>query len=399
LVKNNCNKVQEASRLSGMFLFLINLMTPTMKIIFFPFSAILLLGVFACKTSTQNEGGNEVETIAAVWDTLAPIAPIFVTDTVLYDTDDPAVWIHPTDPAQSLIIGTDKDDDGGLYVFDLKGKMIPEKTVRGLLRPNNVDVLQGIILNGKSIDIAVTTERKRNQLRIFSLPDMQPVDGGGLPMFVGDTGKDYRDLMGIAMYKRPTDGKVFAIVGRKTGPTSGEYLAQYEIKDNGKGALEAILVRKFGNYSRIKEIEAIAVDAELGYVYYSDEGVGVRKYYADPDKGNEELALFGTTGFADDHEGISIYKLNDKEGYILVSDQQRNCFHIFPREGVEGNPHKHPLLKVVRTSTDESDGSEMVSIPIPGLFPKGFFVAMSTDKTFHIYRWEDIAGNHLRNIE
>jgi 3-phytase len=362
-------------------------------------SAFLLLFAFSCKTTTREKVDNKDVAKAAVWDTMAPIVPVFVTDTVLYDTDDPAVWIHPTDPAQSLIIGTDKDDDGGLYVFDLKGKMIPEKTVRGLMRPNNVDVLQGIPLNGKTIDIAVATERKRNQLRIFSLPDMQPVDGGGLPMFTGDTAEGFRDLMGIAMYKRTNDGKVFAIVGRKTGPTNGEYLAQYEIKDNGKGQLEAVLVRKFGNYSGLKEIEAIAVDADLGYVYYSDEGVGVRKYHADPDKGNEELALFATTGFADDHEGISIYRLNDKEGYILVSDQQRNCFHIFPREGADGNPHAHPLLKVVRTSTDESDGSEMVSIPIPGLFPKGFFVAMSTDKTFHIYRWEDIAGKELRSIE
>jgi 3-phytase len=370
-----------------------------MKINFFPLAAVVLFANVSCKTSTQTNTENEAEAIAAIWDTLAPIVPAFVTDTVLNDTDDPAVWIHPTDPAQSLIIGTDKDDDGGLYVFDLNGKMIPGKTVRGLRRPNNVDILQGISLNGKSIDIAVTTERNRNQLRIYSLPDMQPVDGGGLPMFLGDTGIDYRDLMGIAMYKRPTDGKVFAIVGRKTGPTNGEYLAQYELEDNGRGILAAKLVRKFGKFSGKKEIEAIAVDAENGYVYYSDEQSGIRKYYADPEKGNEELAFFGTEGFADDHEGISIYRLNDKEGYILVSDQQRNCFQIFPREGTEENPHHHPLLKVVRTSTDESDGSEMVSAPVPGLFPKGYFVAMSTDKTFHIYRWEDIAGKELRSIE
>ena len=60
--------------------------------------------------------------------------------------------------------------------------------------------------------------------------------------------------------------------------------------------------------------EAIAVDDQLGYVYYSDEGKGVRKYYADPEKGNDELALFATTGFTEDHEGISIYQLTDSTG-------------------------------------------------------------------------------------
>src|SRR2546426_138438 len=33
--------------------------------------------------------------------------------------DDPAIWIHPSDPAQSTIIGTDKR--GGLVVYDLLG--------------------------------------------------------------------------------------------------------------------------------------------------------------------------------------------------------------------------------------------------------------------------------------
>lgn len=226
---------------------------------------------------------------------------------------------------------------------------------------------------------------------------MKPLDGGGIPVFENDKTKDFRDVMGIALYKRSSDSALFAIVGRKNGPTDGTYLGQYKLTGNGKGLFVATEVRRFGNYSGHKEIEAIAVDAQLGYVYYSDEQRGIRKYYADPEKGNEELAFFGTSGFAEDQEGISIYKITDSTGYILVSDQQRNGFHIFPREGSAGNPHNHPLLKVVKTSTLESDGSETVSLAIPGLFPKGFFVAMSTDKTFHIYRWEDIAGKELQS--
>jgi 3-phytase len=36
--------------------------------------------------------------------------------------DDPAIWIHPTDPSQSTIIGTDKH--GGLAVYDLSGTQL-----------------------------------------------------------------------------------------------------------------------------------------------------------------------------------------------------------------------------------------------------------------------------------
>jgi 3-phytase len=35
------------------------------------------------------------------------------------DADDPAIWIHPTDPAQSLILGTDKQ--GGLHSYNIDG--------------------------------------------------------------------------------------------------------------------------------------------------------------------------------------------------------------------------------------------------------------------------------------
>ncbi|MDF2187606.1 phytase [Paraflavitalea sp. CAU 1676] len=320
---------------------------------------------------------------------LPAIKPVIVTDTVRYDSDDPAIWINRDNPAASLILGTDKDQDGALYVFDLQGKVQHDKVVRNLQRPNNVDIEYGLSLNGKPTDIAVVTERFTHKLRVFSLPDCKPVDGDGLPVFEGETGTEFRDLMGIALYKNKA-GKVYAIVGRKTGPREGGYLWQYLLEDDGQGRVKATLVRKFGQFSGIKEIEAIAVDDVLGYVYYSDEGYGVRKYYADPEKGNEELTVFGRKGFKQDHEGISIYATSDSTGYLIVSDQQTNHFQLFTREGVPGNPHEHRFIKKVHLSTLESDGSEVVALPLNGVFTKGLFVAMSTDKTFHFYRWEDL---------
>ncbi len=312
------------------------------------------------------------------------IKPVLVTEPTKHDTDDPAIWIHPNDPARSLIVGTDKNIDGALYVYDLEGKIQQDKVVSGIQRPNNVDIAYGLLVGTDTVDIAVTGERLTRKMRIFSLPDMQPLDGGGIPVFVGETGVEYRDLMGVALYTRPADGALFFIIGRKTGPKE-VYLWQYRLNGKADGTVKAELVRKFGKYSGIKEIEAIAVDNELGYIYYSDEGVGVRKYHADPAMGNEELALFAQEGFADDHEGISIYKNEDDTGFILVSDQQANEFHIYPREGSTGNRHAHPLLKEVSVSTMESDGSDITSRPLGPDFPDGLFVAMSDDKTFHYY--------------
>jgi 3-phytase len=322
------------------------------------------------------------------------IEPFRVTQVLPHDTDDPAIWIDSLHPEKSLILGTDKDADGGLYVYDLEGRIDTARSVTGLQRPNNVDVEYGLMLRGKRVDIAVATERLTQKLRVFSLPDMQPLDGGGIPVFEGETKEGYRDPMGIALY-RDTTGNVYAIVGRKTGPTDGTYLWQYMLVDNGSGVVAAQLVRKFGLYSGLKEIESIMVDDHLGFVYCSDEGVGVRKYYADTLRGNAELAVFGKEGFSVDHEGISLYETSDSTGFILVSDQGSDRFHIFPREGVAGNPHQHPDLRSVRVRADESDGSEITSFPFGPQYPRGIFVVMSTDRTFHYYLPEKVIGDSL----
>ncbi len=329
----------------------------------------------------------------------APLAPRVITEPARYDTDDPAIWINRANPAASLIIGTDKDADGALYVYDLAGHIQTDKVVRGLLRPNNVDLAYDIPLAGKPTDIAVITERHARRLRVFRLPDMAPVDGGGIPVFEGEIA---RDCMGIALYTRPTDGALFAIVSRseESAPLEG-YLHQYRLVGDGTGTLRGLFVRRFGKWSGKKEIEALAVDNELGYVYCSDEGFGVRKYHADPlaEDADRELATFATTGFAKDHEGISLYKFADGTGYILVSNQQADTFRVFPREGAPGRPHEHALLTSLRVTAHDSDGSDTTNAALPG-FPGGLFVAMSTDRTFHYYAWDDLvraSGGKLRS--
>lgn len=334
------------------------------------------------------------------------IKPVITTDSVKYDTDDPAIWVNSDDPSKSLIIGTDKDEDGALYVFDLEGKAIEEKTIRNLKRPNNVDVEYGIMLNGIATDIAVTTERMAHRIRVFSLPNMDSVDNGGITVFEGE---ELNLPMGIALYKRPSDGAIFAIISRKEGPDD-KYLWEYLLEDDGSGNVKATKVRSFGKYSGLKEIESIAVDDQLGYVYYSDEQYGVRKYYADPNApdADKELGIIYTQDYLEDNEGISIYCIDDKTGYILVSDQSANKFRIYPREGtpevidiedpednVPARPHLYKLLKIVDVSTNNSDGSEITSVSLNEKFPGGMFVAMSDDKTFQYYSWTDIAGKDL----
>lgn len=342
-------------------------------------SVVTLLCMFGCRQNPSKQ-----EAIAGYTDSLVPVV---ITEPTENDTDDPAIWYNRQNPEQSLILGTDKGDTtGGIYVFNLDGKIDHNRTIRNLKRPNNIDIRYSFPYKGKYIDIAVFTERGRDMIRVISLPDCRFIDNGGIEVFAGDS---LRSPMGIALYTNPK-GEFYAFVGRKTGPKQG-YIHQIQLVENAYG-IGGRKIREFGAFSGIKEIEAMVADDETGYLFYCDEGVGIRKYHAEPGKGDHELALFGTGEFAEDHEGISIVPLGKKAGYIIVSDQQANLFRIYKRFGQKGQPHTHMPVRTVKLATLESDGSEALPKNLGKKFPKGIFVAMSTDKTFHFYRLDEVLG-------
>lgn len=319
------------------------------------------------------------------------------------DPDDPAIWRHPEDPSRSLILGTMKvaAPAGAVVVFGMDGQI--RQLVSGIDRPNNIDVEYGVGLDGRPVDIAVVTERLARQLRVFRIDPRtgQIVDLGGIPVLEGQTGEAGAP-MGIGLYRRPRDGAVFAIVAPKEGPREG-YLWQYRLFDAGSGRLGAKFVRRFGAFSATSvreenEIEAVAVDDALGYVYYADEADGIHKWHADPDHpdAGRELAHFARTGYRGDREGIAIYALPDGTGYIVGTDQldEDSEYHVYAREGTPGNPHDHSReIVVVRGGADATDGIEISSSALgPGL-PHGAFVAMNSGpRNFLMFRWQDVAA-------
>ena len=131
---------------------------------------------------------------------LPAIAPDVITETTPNDTDDPAIWVNPDDVSKSIVFGTDKETNGGIYAFDLDGKIIQEKSIKNIERPNNVDLAYGFQLNDSvAVDVIAFTEREKQQIRLFSVPDMKPLDGGGFPVFEDEANIEQRLAMGISL--------------------------------------------------------------------------------------------------------------------------------------------------------------------------------------------------------
>lgn len=296
-----------------------------------------------------------------------------------HDADDPAIWVNRDDPEASLILATNKvkAPDGALVVYGLDGRI--RESMVGIDRPNNVDVEYDL----DGIDIAVVTERLKNRLLVFAVNASGLTQVGAIPCC--------EEPMGIGLYKRPRDGAIFAIVapkGREDSPRR-DYLYQFRLTRQPDGSVTGTLVRRFGRFSGSKEIEAVVVDDELGYVYYADEGAGIRKYRADPahPRANRQVAIFAQTGFEGDREGLAIYRSEGRRGYLIATDQRpgSSVFHVFRREGAN-----RPLFRF-QGGSDTTDGIEAASEALGPEFPQGLFVAMnSSGKNFLIYRWEDI---------
>jgi 3-phytase len=296
-----------------------------------------------------------------------PLVRELNTDPVGQDSDDPAFWQHPRDFNKSLIIGTNKApaaQGGALVVMGMDGKI--RQRIADLDRPNNVDAKAGV---------AAVTERLASAVRVYDISESGLRPRFTFPVFAGETGPRQAP-MGIALYRRPKDGALFAIVGRKSGPAEG-YLWQYRIEGS-----KATKVREFGAFSGGQsEIEAIAVDDENGFVYYADEDCCIRKWRADPDDPNAatEVATFGREGFQGNREGIAIRKTANGGGYVICTDQipNQSRYYVFRRTGNQSAP-----VALLQGTADSTDGLEVVS------GPRSFLIAMnSKDHNFVLFRW------------
>jgi 3-phytase len=357
------------------------------------FSAGLAVTLLAATSCRRGDGAGPPSASNAPL--VANIKPVRASATLTHDPDDPAIWVHPTNPERSLVFGTVKAaaPDGGVAVFGLDGTL--RQLLTGIDRPNNIDVEYGFAFAGRAIDIAVVTERYQRRLRVFAIAaDGSGIsDLGAVPVLEGQPGEAGAP-MGIGLYRRSRDGAIFAIVAPKTGPADG-YLWQYRLEDAGGGRLSAITVRRFGRFGGIGEIEAVAVDDEAGHVYYADEDNGIHKWHADPDRegASKELAHFARDGFSGDREGLAIYAGRSGAGYIIATDQLpvNSGYHLYRRNGTPESASNHAAVRVFSGGADSTDGIEATSRDLGPEFPGGLFVAMnSTARNFLFYRWSDI---------
>lgn len=318
------------------------------------------------------------------------VEPVFSTDPTAGNADDPAIWIHPTQPERSVIIGSDKD--AGIYVYDMTGREI-QHLEQGTAT-NNVDVRYGINLAGQIVDIVAANLRDAGKLAVFKVnPNYSNGDVLTQIADKNSSGNDIQsDSYGFTLYKRKSDGSLYVF----ERPKSGGVVRQHLVTDDGTANGVKVTAVRDLNYDG-GTAEGYCADDELGYVYIAEESDGIHKYYADPDQNSDRLLFFAQDdGISGDREGLSLYACTDGTGYLVLSSQGNSMVKIYERQGdnrfvktVEGLDH--------RGSGDlGTDGLDVSSAAAPPNLPNGFLVVHDEDAArYHVYDWAAVAESDL----
>ncbi len=358
------------------------------------------------------------------------------------NADDPAIWVHPSKSSKSVVIGTAKE--GGLFVYNLDGEQLQHFAAPAAPGPddepgrfNNVDVTYGF--GGR--DLAVVSDRGRDQLRIYSISGGQLTDvtDPAAPFLFNSTQAEVNEggtAYGLTTYKNSTG--TYAVVSRRHNTDVG--LIKLLPKPNGKVGYEVVrtlaLPATFAlpngqtwipcdEPGRTPQVEGMVVDDQTDTLYAGQEDVGIWKVSADLtgtpvlvdkvkefgvpgtyDPATEECTPgtdpgFGGQRLTADVEGLTIYYRDNGKGYLLASSQGDNTFAVYKKEGSNAylgqfriSPHNGV------DGVEVSDGSTVLNVPL-GDFDEGLFIAHDGVNTpaegdreitnFKFVGWGDIA--------
>ncbi|NJM15774.1 MAG: phytase [Bacteroidales bacterium] len=226
----------------------------------FLLAAVFTLVGNSCKTgNNHNHAENTgIKTVCPVVETV-PVHSTPGEDAA----DDPAVYINPTNPAKSWIIGTNKK--AGLHIYDLQGNELNYLPV-GLV--NNVDVRYGFTLkNGQKIDLAGASNRSFNGITLLKVN----VDSTTLDTILASPIiSNVDEVYGFCMCHNATTNKHYAIVNGKNGQ-----IEQWELMATENHQIEARLAY---TYKVPSQPEGMVADDENGLLYVGEENHGIWRF-------------------------------------------------------------------------------------------------------------------------
>lgn len=305
-----------------------------------------------------------------------PVVPVAVTydHSGTLDEDDMCYWVHPSDPALSTVIVTDKFASK-ILVYDLEGRLLQELPSPS---PRNVDTRYSVPFQRTCIDVVALTDRTEDIIRVYR------VDPATRALTRIDDGQiQTQDNYGFTLYQHG-DGQLSGITGdRDTG-----LMRQFALFENGLGQMSGTETTWTFHETRV---EGVVADDETGYYYLAEEAVGIWRVGVFDSGDRTLIARVGdATGLEGDIEGLALYYAANGEGYLIASSQGANKFTVIDRKP----PHRgrgNFRVQGVRAT----DGLDVLNMSLNGTYSQGIFSVHNGGSnccSVHGVRWGDIAS-------
>ena len=310
----------------------------------------------------------------------APVTAAVETDPVgtLDDAaDDPAIWRNAANPADSLVVATDKQ--AAIHVYDLKGKRLHSAPSPRL---NNVDLRDVGGATGVLVAASDRQDIANAKMALFRLDTAarQLVPIGSIAIGAGEA-------YGMCLWQRASDKALFGFLVLKDGRIDQVALDLSGPVPTGK----VVRSMKLATQS-----EGCVVDDRTGILYVTEEDVGLWKFDAAPDAPVTATALAKADGkeIVMDAEGVALAPVGSDGGYLLVSSQGDNAYAVYRLPDVR-YVGRFRTVDGALDGVQETDGIELMLGDFGPAFPDGLFVAQDGDnlpqtQNFKYLGWTEI---------
>ena len=285
--------------------------------------------------------------------------------------DDPAIWRHPENAEQSLIVATDKK--AGLYIYDLNGQ---RRFFIDAGRVNNVD------LDGTLVIASDRNDLTKGHIALFRL-DARKASLTSFGRVAVAAGEAYGICMQQTGEPDPTKASI-ALVMKDGLVIVGDVVSN-------AGATPTF-VKKW-SHRLATQAEGCVFDGSTLYV--GEEGQGIWRITEENGRPTANLvAKIDNDLLTADVEGLAI--IDDADGkFLIASSQGSNSYALFELPSFKAAGSFSIAAGAKIDGTSETDGIAASSGNFGKRYPNGIFVAQDGDnapqaQNFKLVSWRDI---------
>lgn len=294
--------------------------------------------------------------------------------------DDPAIWRNADDPAQSLIVGTDKK--AGLYVYGLDGSkksFLPEGQL------NNVDLREVVIDGEKTILVgaSVRNDRRNAHIGLYRL-NPKTAELSAMAKIPAGPGEAYGFCFG-----QDAAGEVFAYMIEKAG-----HIREVEISF-ATATPQSRIARE---HKLATQPEGCVVDDRTAKLYVGEENSGIWLFDLKSDTFTpQRFAEINGRELVADVEGLALAPRGDADGFLVASSQGDNSYVLYDlSSGTYVN--RFQLVDGLVDGTSETDGIEVKQGNFGPDYPEGLMVVQDganegNTQNFKLISWKKVADS------